>query len=130
MKGLDKKLDDAWSLLGKVRAGFVCEVCGCGPSKCRLNTHHIVGRRNRNLRWELRNSVCLCVGHHKFYNQSAHEDSPWFNERLQKYRKKDYDYVNSIKNNIRKWIPSEKEELLDTFKKMIKEYEEGNSYFS
>lgn len=123
------KLDTNWSALVKHRAGFKCEVCGCPMGKCKLNSHHIIGRTNRNLRWDLRNGVCLCVKHHKFGLQSAHEDAPWFDEWLQKYRKEDYDYVNQIKNTIRKWFRFEKEELLEEFKKKVKEYEE-NSYLS
>lgn len=116
MKGIDKKLDDAWSLAVKTRAGFKCEVCGSTDKQ--LNSHHIVGRTNRMTRWEVRNGVCLCVAHHKFGKQSAHEDPLWFTEWLGKNRKNDVEYINGIKNTIKKWQTEEKEELLKQLKQI------------
>lgn len=123
MASLTKKLDKQWSTLVKVRAKYKCEVCGKNGNQCRLNSHHIIGRTNRMTRWDLKNGCCLCTQHHKFGKQSAHEDAPWFDEWLQKYRKEDYDYVNSIKNTIKKWKPSDKEDLIEEYKIKIKEYE-------
>jgi predicted restriction endonuclease len=122
-----KTLDKQWSLLVKYKAGYKCEVCGKTQHQTRLNSHHIIGRRNKMTRWDLRNGVCLCVRHHKFGIQSAHEDSPWFNVWLEKYRKEDLEYVNSIKNQIKKWTPSEREELIEEYKMKIKEYEESSN---
>ena len=122
-----KTLDKQWSLLVKYRAGYKCEVCGKNQNQVRLNSHHIIGRRNKRTRWNLRNGVCLCVQHHKFGIQSAHEDGPWFDKWLQKHRKKDYDYLNRIKNRIKKWKPFERVQLIEEFKIKIKKYErDGN----
>lgn len=96
---LNKKLDSAWSLAVKKNASYKCEVCG---ERSNLNSHHIVGRRNKTLRWDLRNGVCLCVAHHKFGLQSAHEDPLWFREWLEENRWEDYAYLYTVKENITK----------------------------
>ena len=114
-----KSLDKLWSKLVKIQAGYKCEVCGKNENQCRLNSHHIIGRTNRMTRWDLRNGCCLCTQHHKFGKQSAHEDAPWFDEWLQKYRKKDYEYINSIKNEIKKWTLEEMLELEQELKEYL-----------
>ena len=111
-KQLTKKLDEAWSVACKKKADFKCEVCGATNY---LNSHHIVGRRNRTLRWDLRNSVCLCVLHHKFGIESAHEDPLWFREWLEENRWEDYQYLYCVKNTIVKWTD---EELLEKLEKL------------
>ena len=70
MKGIDKKLDDAWAKLVKLKAGNKCEYCG---KTDRLNSHHVYSRSNRSVRWDIDNGYSLCVGHHVFGNFSAHK---------------------------------------------------------
>jgi len=108
VKGIDGKLDKAWS--ENVRSYGRCEVCGRTGL---LNAHHIFGRRNRTLRWELRNGVCLCFSHHKGQPQSAHEDPEWFREWLLENRTEDYLYLVKKKNEITKWTKPDKEEQLE-----------------
>jgi len=113
---LSKKLDEAWSLAVKIKAGYRCEVC---RKRSTLNSHHIVGRRNRRLRWDLRNSVCTCVKHHKFGIESFHEDPLWGREWLEENRWEDYAYLYCVKNEIKKWTYEEMEEQLVKLKKII-----------
>ena len=113
---LTKKLDDAWSLAVKIKAGYKCEVCG---KKDTLNSHHIVGRRNRRLRWDLRNSVCVCVKHHKFGIESFHEDPLWAKEWLEDKRWEDYAYLYMVKNQIKKWTLEEMEFALEDINNFI-----------
>jgi len=115
---LSKKLDEAWSLAVKKRAGYKCEVCGIGESG-HLNSHHIVGRRNRRVRWDVRDGVCLCVKHHRFGIESAHEDPLWFREWLEDKRWEDYAYLYTIKNQIKKWTFDEMLERLGELNKII-----------
>ncbi len=117
---LSKKLDEAWSLAVKKRAGYKCEVCGIGESG-HLNSHHIVGRRNRRVRWDVRDGVCLCVKHHRFGIESAHEDPLWFREWLEDKRWEDYAYLYTIKNQIKKWTLEDMEEQLEELNKIINE---------
>ena len=126
MASLTKTLDKQWSRLVKLRAKEKCEVCGATKENVRLNSHHIIGRVNRRTRWDLRNGVCLCVQHHKFGRQSAHEDPVWFNKWLEEHKSKDYEYIKSIKNDIKKWTPSEKKELIEEHKEKLKELEDSH----
>jgi len=115
---LSKKLDEAWSLAVKKRAGYKCEVCGKTDI---LNSHHIVGRRNRRVRWDVRDGVCLCVKHHKFGIESAHEDPLWFREWLEDKRWEDYAYLYTVKNQIKKWTLEDMEKRLEELNKIINE---------
>ena len=117
---LSKKLDEAWSLSVKKRAGYKCEVCGIGESG-HLNSHHIVGRRNRRVRWDVRDGVCLCVKHHRFGIESAHEDPLWFREWLEDKRWEDYAYLYTIKNQFKKWTLEDMEKRLEELNKIINE---------
>ena len=117
---LSKKLDEAWSLSVKKRAGYKCEVCGIGESG-HLNSHHIVGRRNRRVRWDVRDGVCLCVKHHRFGIESAHEDPLWFREWLEENRWEDYAYLYTVKNQIKKWTLEDMEKQLEELNKIINE---------
>lgn len=57
------QLDRMWSLAVKLRAGNVSEYSGKAGN---LNSHHIEGKGNHRLRWELDNGVCITGGEHKF----------------------------------------------------------------
>jgi len=119
-KGLTKQLDKLWSQLIKREAGNKCEVCDLEGGNTRLNSHHIVGRRNYRLRWELYNGVCLCSGCHTFRRNSAHQNPIWFDEWLRDGRSEDYKLVKSTMNEIKKWSM---DEMLD----LRKEFEESLS---
>ena len=108
-KTLKNKLDKAWSQLVKLRAGNKCEVCWNSET---LNSHHVVGRRNLRLRWEVMNGVCLCVKHHKFGNQSAHENPVWFEDWLKENRGQDLKLIRSTMNEIQKWTIEDMQEKL------------------
>lgn len=90
---LKKECDALWSKI--IRKKGTCEVCG---KKLNLNAHHIIGRKNLTLRFDLKNGCCLCSGCHKFYQQSAHEDPLWFTEWLKQNRPDDYNYLQEQKN--------------------------------
>jgi hypothetical protein len=103
-KGLEKKLDKAWSkaVLSKGK----CEVCGLREH---LNAHHIEGRRNLRLRWDLQNGVCLCSGCHVFRKESAHQSPEWFHFFLEENRWEDLQYIMCVRNEIKKWSIEELE---------------------
>jgi len=127
LKGIDGKLDDAWSLLVKLEAGFKCEYCGTDKN---LNSHHIYSRSNRSVRWDESNGVCLCVGHHTFSSGFSAHKTPlefvyWLEEE---YGKVYMDELRLKANSTKKWMKYEKEELLkelndkiETYKQKIKE---------
>ena len=124
LKGVDGKLDTAWSLLVKLRAGMKCEIENC-KHKPTLNSHHIFSRKNRSTRWDVNNGICLCVGHHTMSSKkSAHGNPIWFTYWLEEYKGSDFiDDISFKANSIKKWSKFEKEELLEELLTQIKELE-------
>ena len=103
LKGLQKKADKLFSTIGKEKAK--CEVCESLPASERfnyslLNPHHIVGRKNKTLRWNLRNRVWLCPSHHTLGRESAHNDPVWFLRWLMKNRSDDCEFLGKARNTI------------------------------
>lgn len=121
-KGLDGKLDDAWSKLVKLRAGKKCEYCG---KTSPLNSHHIFSRSNKSVRWDIENGVCLCVGHHTFSSTfSAHKTSVEFTYWLEEQKGKEFMQELSLRaHSVKKWTKFEKEELLNELNEKIKNHD-------
>lgn len=120
-KGIDKKLDNAWSLLVKLKAGMKCEIETCRKKKY-LNSHHIFTRRNKAVRWCVDNGVALCPSHHTLNSKfSAHATPVTFTAWLEKTRGKDFIEMLTYKSNqISKLHAFEKELLLIELNKEIK----------
>ena len=123
LKGIDGKLDDAWSLLVKLEAGFKCEYCGTDKN---LNSHHIYSRSNRSVRWDESNGVCLCVAHHTFSSGFSAHKTPlefvyWLEEE---YGKVYMDELRLKANSTKKWMKYEKEELLKELNDKIENYKQ------
>lgn len=120
LKGVDGKLDDAWSLLVKLKAGMACEYCG---KTSYLNSHHIFSRSKRSTRWNVDNGICLCVSHHTFNSGfSAHKTPLEFIDWL--INKKGTPYIDRLRikaNTTSKLHKFEKEILLDVLLKEIEE---------
>jgi len=118
LKGVDGKLDDAWSELVKLRAGNKCEYCG---KKSPLNSHHIFSRSKKSTRWLPENGICLCVGHHTFSSTfSAHKTPTEFTYWLERYKGKNFIDTLTIKaNSISKLHQFEKDILLKELQKEI-----------
>lgn len=122
-KGIDKKLDDAWRRLVKLRAGNRCEYC---QREKPLNSHHIYSRSNKSTRWDPMNGICLCVAHHTFSSQfSAHKTPLEFVEWLKTYKgEKEIQRLRVKSNGIGKFTHFEKEILLKELKNEIKKYKQ------
>lgn len=120
LKGIDGKLDIAWSKLVKLRAGNQCEYCG---KRDYLNSHHIFSRSKRSTRWYPQNGICLCVGHHTFNsNFSAHKTPLEFVDWL--VNSKGENFINTLRvkaNSLSKLHKFEKEILLQELNKEIGE---------
>jgi hypothetical protein len=72
-----KSCDVLWSQI--IRAGGYCEKCGARPEK--LDAHHVYGRTNHRLRWDLRNGVALCYRCHIHWAEEYPlEFAAWFAE--------------------------------------------------
>jgi hypothetical protein len=120
---LEKDLDELW------RKGGVayCEICNSLPKDQRINytkldNHHIVGRKNKVLRWDLRNRLKVCSYHHTmggannivqdnlggwFLNWKAESDWMGIN------RKEDKEYLRE-KHQIpyKQWTMQELQEMI------------------
>lgn len=112
IKGAQRKLDKLWRTIGKESAKCeVCETLATGKVNYnQLHPHHIIGRRNKRLRWELRNRVWLCPTHHTLGKQCAeYNQLGWFWDKsgdsgwMGTYRKADKRYLEKVRNEIVKW---------------------------
>ncbi len=104
-----------WSKLVKRRAGYRCEVCGERKS---VQSHHIISKTNRRLRYDLRNGACLCAKHHTLGNRSAHKNPVWFTQEwMVDNRCEDLDYLMTVYSEIKKWTLEEMQELLGKYEK-------------
>jgi len=114
-KGLDKKLDILWSSIVKQRAGNKCEHCGKTRN---LNSHHVFGRRNRSVRWEISNGCCLCPACHTFSSVfSAHQTPTAFTKWIIAQRGEEWhEELMLMANTPRKWLKKGKEALLNDLK--------------
>lgn len=123
MKNLDKRLDDAWSLLVKKRAGGKCEYC---RSRKTLNSHHIYSRANKSVRWIPENGVCLCAKHHALSSVfSAHLTPVEFTQWLYKEKGEDFMFKLKLKaNSIGRYSTFEKELILKELNKELSIYED------
>lgn len=123
-KGIDGKLDIAWSLLVKLKAGMKCEIDHC--KKTTLNSHHIYSRSKKSTRWETMNGICLCVGHHTFSSKfSAHKTPLEFIRWLDKYKGEEFMTLLQIKaHQTSKLHLFEKELLLSELNREINELKE------
>ena len=122
LKGVDGKLDNAWALLVKLKAGMKCEYCG---KTTHLNSHHLYSRSKKSVRWSTMNGISLCVGHHVFSSSfSAHKTPLEFTKWLEKYKGSEFIDLLTIKANaVSKLHKFEKELLLQELLKEIKELE-------
>ncbi len=85
---LKNRCDDIWRDL--IRKTY-CEICG--KSGGMFYSHHIIGRKNKATRWDLRNGINLDFSCHVGTKESVHEDWPKFREWLLKNRPDDYEYL-------------------------------------
>lgn len=126
LKGVDGKLDDAWSLLVKLRAGMKCEIQMCGKTNY-LNSHHIFTRKNRSVRWAVINGVALCPSHHTLDSKfSAHGTPTTFTRWLIENKGQQFMDILTLKANaISKLHKFEKEIMLQELNKEIKILQAG-----
>lgn len=119
LKGIEGKLDIAWSKLVKLRAKNQCEYCG---KTSPLNSHHIFSRSNKSTRWDPKNGVCLCVAHHTFSSKfSAHKTVLEFTDWLYKYKGEPEVMRLRVKaNSISKLAAFQKQILLEELNKEIR----------
>jgi len=73
LRRLKNKALKLWALVVKAKAHNKCCVPGCNNVE-RLNAHHIESYSTcKSLRYDIKNGLCLCSGHHKFFADSPHK---------------------------------------------------------
>lgn len=82
---LFKQADELFSKI--VRSQGYCTRC---LRDTNLQCAHIVSRKNKHLRWDLNNAVCLDVGCHLFW---AHKEPLEFSEWVRTNFPKEYEYL-------------------------------------
>jgi len=64
--------DDQFSKAVRLRDGG-CLVCGNERTECA----HIVGRREKSVRWDMMNAVALCHWHHRHFTENPLDFTEW-----------------------------------------------------
>ena len=136
-KKLYKELSDLWSELIKEIYGFVspgyyrCEKCGkifrsgkgAGTGKG-VRSHHIIGKNNWNVRWDLRDGSPLDSGCHTMNIDSAHQDrSAFLKKIIEKRGQRWFDGLQKRagrEGGSKKWTLIKMERRKESFKKLLK----------
>ena len=76
-KSLKKQCDELWTEIIKKKAGYKSELSGKGGRQIDgefvICAHHIGGKANYRLRYELDNGICLTNGEHSFGVHNANQ---------------------------------------------------------
>ena len=91
LRVLGNRCSRLWS--NKVRKLVGNKCVSCGSAK-QVHAHHIEDSRlNSALRYDLRNGVAFCAGHHKFGPESAHKSFVFMYKYMVEHRKEDLEYL-------------------------------------
>ena len=101
---IHKRLFKIWSEKVRERGNNTCELCnkkvgdiGEGEKPLvAMNAHHLQSRKNKYnpIKWDIRNSVCVCPKCHKFSCSESFHNSPVYTINwLMKNRPERFDYV-------------------------------------
>jgi hypothetical protein len=90
-----------WGEVVKERAGNKCEYPGCSINYTQLHPHHYFNRKNKSVKYDPDNGICLCHIHHTHGNEAAHLD-PDFKEKWLKSGKRPNGWLKELttKKNI------------------------------
>jgi len=114
-KTLKRKMDILWSEI--IRSKGRCEICGKTDN---LQAHHVIGRINLALRWDIKNGVCLCSSCHTFGKTSSHNNPVFFLDWFKTHRPQDYEYLLKKKNETKTFHLSDYEEIYEILSKTRK----------
>lgn len=95
-KSLKKECDEIWSKIVKLKAGMKSEISGKTES---LHSHHIVGKPNYRLRYEIENGICLTAGEHFFGIHHTGRQKE-YESKIKRVKGKDiYDRLEKLKGD-------------------------------
>jgi hypothetical protein len=115
-RNLIRKCTEIWSKI--IRFPGKCERCGKTQY---LNSHHVIGRINYFLRFDLRNGCCLCSSCHVFSKEAAHNDPIGFINWFKDTRPDDYQYLLENRNKIAHYSIYDYQNILKDLKEKLKE---------
>ena len=101
-----RRLMRLWSTKVLETAGRCCAICGLKTGDIvkgkvqKTDAHHIEDRRNHSLKFDILNGICLCVWHHKYSKNAAHQSVVFFSNWLQKNHPKQYQYILDHRDDI------------------------------
>ena len=76
-------LDDLYNKCIKYLADYTCELCGVRPTNSKnFHTHHYITRTVQRLRWEPRNTICVCSACHSDLEKDPKFNVEVFTKRL------------------------------------------------
>lgn len=98
LNDIKKRCDELWARIIKLKAGMKSEWSGKTEN---LHAHHIVGKSNYRLRYEIENGICLTAGEHFWiaHNQDRQE---LFRNKIKQIRGRNiYDRLNQLRGNCK-----------------------------
>ena len=99
MKQIKITLDSLWSQAVKVRDHYKCQYCRLTGTE----SHHLISRRHKIVRWRLENGICLCSSCHRQATEHKVESAiPWEIRQLSRQAAKfSSEQLNEIKAELR-----------------------------
>jgi hypothetical protein len=85
-----------------------------------LNAHHVIGRENYALCWDILNGVCLCQNCHKFSRHGAHRGGIIFSEWFRVTHPETYEYLLRNYNKEVNITVEYVQGIIDNFKEILK----------
>ena len=137
---LRDQLDDLWRRAVKLVYGkfdgnyYYCEICGkacesgegAGRGKG-INAHHVIGKSNWNVRWEVEDGSPIDSGCHTMRKDSAHQDRTAFlNKMIEKRGKEWFDKLMKKagkEGGSKHWTLVELRKKKEELQEIIKKYE-------
>ncbi len=98
-----KQLDQLWAECIKARAEYLSEISGKPGRQVAgehiLNAHHIYGKPNYRLRFELDNGICITNGEHNFDAHGTRSRQDEFEKKVKELRGQDiYKKLSALKH--------------------------------
>lgn len=116
-------IDKLFSKLIRLRAEGKCEYCGQYAKPRGYHTHHFIGRRYLNTRYEPENGVALCLSCHNLMGDFPDESQALFVKRVGSHRA---EVLKIIARTYNKMTPERREKIKEDLKEKILLLEENN----
>lgn len=113
---LKRELDSVVGDVIKKRDNYTCQWCKKKIEASNCHTSHVITRKNKRLRWDLKNLKTLCYHCHiQRWHKNPLEATEWFKNKFPDR----YKYLMREKNKPKKWTESELESLITEYQSML-----------